>query len=66
MLPVNDPCGVLVEFIDMDQEKTSLWSADLEKNTAEFTGDLGTGRSTQTVGAHFLSPESSLAEAMFF
>ncbi len=46
--------------------KTFQWQADLTKNHAEFVGDLGHGRTTLTVGAHLLSPEQALAEAMFF
>ncbi|MFZ5495902.1 MAG: glucose-6-phosphate dehydrogenase assembly protein OpcA [Verrucomicrobiota bacterium] len=49
-----------------DPRKTFLWQADLAKNHAEFTGDLGHGRTTLTVGAHLLTPEQALAEAMFF
>ncbi len=49
-----------------DPKKTFLWQADLAKNHAEFVGDLGHGRTTLTVGAHLLSPEAALAEAMFF
>ncbi len=47
-------------------KKTFHWQADLAKNHAEFTGDLGTGRTTLTLGAHLLTPEMALAEAMFF
>lgn len=46
--------------------KLFRWQADLANNHAEFTGDLGHGRTTLTVGAHLLSPELALAEAMFF
>ena len=49
-----------------DAKKTFQWQADLAKNHAEFIGDLGTGRTTLTVGAHLLAPEMALAEAMFF
>jgi hypothetical protein len=49
-----------------DPKKIFLWQADLAKNHAEFTGDLGHGRTNLTVGAHLLSPEMALAEAMFF
>lgn len=49
-----------------DPKKVFTWEADLAKNHAEFTGDLGTGRTTQTVGAHLLAPEMALSEAMFF
>jgi hypothetical protein len=46
--------------------KVFQWQADLANNHAEFTGDLGHGRTTLTVGAHLLAPELALAEAMFF
>jgi Glucose-6-phosphate dehydrogenase subunit len=46
--------------------KTFRWEADLARDEAQFMGDLGTGRSSLTVGAHLLSPEMTLAEAMFF
>jgi len=49
-----------------DAKKVFQWQADLSNNHAEFTGDLGQGRTTLTVGAHLLSPELALAEAMFF
>lgn len=49
-----------------DPKKIFRWEADLVKNHAEFTGDLGTGRTSLTVGAHLLAPEMALAEAMFF
>ncbi|AOS46202.1 Glucose-6-phosphate dehydrogenase subunit [Lacunisphaera limnophila] len=49
-----------------DTKKIFLWQADLSKNQAVFTGDLGHGRTTLTVGAHLLTPELALAEAMFF
>lgn len=49
-----------------DPKKLFRWEADLAKNHAEFTGDLGTGRTTLTLGAHLLGPEAALAEAMFF
>ena len=47
-------------------QKVFQWQADLTKNSAEFAGDLGTGRTTLTVGAHLLAPEMALAEACFF
>lgn len=47
-------------------QKAFQWRADLPKNEACFVGDLGTGRTTLTVGAQLLSPEASLSEAMFF
>lgn len=46
--------------------KVFRWEADLARNQAEFIGDLGTGRTTLTLGAHLLSPDQALAEAMFF
>lgn len=49
-----------------DPKKTFRWQADLKGNHAEFVGDLGHGRTTLTVGAHLLTPEMALAEAMFF
>jgi hypothetical protein len=55
-----------LSFDYADPKKVFLWQADLAKNHAEFTGDLGHGRTTLTVGAHFLSTEMALAEAMFF
>jgi len=64
--PVDCPGCFSLEFTYADPNKTFRWSADLSKNEAEFTGDLGMGRSTQTVGAHLLVPEQALSEAMFF
>jgi len=49
-----------------DPKKIFKWEADLAKNHAEFTGDLGTGRTTLTLAAQLLAPEMALAEAMFF
>jgi hypothetical protein len=49
-----------------DTKKVFHWQASLEENEARFTGDLGAGRTTLTVGAHLLSPEMTLSEAMFF
>jgi hypothetical protein len=49
-----------------DPKKIFQWQADLAKNHAEFTGDLGTGRTTLTAGAQLLAPEMALAEACFF
>jgi glucose-6-phosphate dehydrogenase assembly protein OpcA len=49
-----------------DPKKSFRWQADLSANQAEFSGDLGHGRTTLTVGAHLLTPEMALAEAMFF
>lgn len=64
--PVDCAGCFSLEFGYQDPKKIFSWSADLTKDHAEFTGDLGSGHSTQTVGAHFLSPEMALAEAMFF
>jgi hypothetical protein len=64
--PVDCAGCFSLEFAYADRNKIFRWSADLSKDNAEFTGDLGTGKSTQTVGAHFLAPEMALAEAMFF
>jgi hypothetical protein len=64
--PVDCAGCFSLQFIYADKKKHFEWSADLTKNNAEFTGDLGTGRSTQTVSAHFMAPEAALAEAMFF
>jgi len=47
-------------------EKSFRWHADLAANHAEFIGELGAGRTTLSLGAHLLSPEMALAEAMFF
>lgn len=55
-----------VEFTYAQAGKVFQWQADLTRDQAEFIGDLGTGRTTQTVAAHLLKPESALAEAMFF
>lgn len=55
-----------VEFNYADPKKVFCWSADLTKDQAEFVGDMGTGRTTQTVAAHFLTAEAALSEAMFF
>lgn len=55
-----------LSFRYADPRKTFLWQADLAKNQAEFVGDLGHGRTTLSVGAHLLTPEQALAEAMFF
>jgi hypothetical protein len=64
--PVDCAGCFSLEFTYADSKKIFRWSADLATNHAEFTGDLGTGRSTQTVGASLLEPEMALAEAMFF
>jgi hypothetical protein len=64
--PENCPGSFELSFGYAGGKKTFLWKADLGKNHAEFTGDLGTGRTTLTLGAHLLAPEMALAEAMFF
>ncbi len=64
--PVEKAGCFTIEFTYTDPAKKLLWAADLTKDNAEFMGDLGTGKSTQTVSAHFLAPEMALAEAMFF
>lgn len=64
--PVEGSLGFAMEFAYADAKKTFRWTADLQKGQAEFTGDLGTGRTTQTLGAHLLAPEMALSEAMFF
>jgi hypothetical protein len=55
-----------LEFRYGDDKKGFHWQADLTKNSSEFTGDLGNGRTTLNLGAHLLAPELALAEAMFF
>ncbi|MBL9216367.1 MAG: glucose-6-phosphate dehydrogenase assembly protein OpcA [Opitutaceae bacterium] len=55
-----------LEFHYADPAKVFRWSADLARDHAEFLGDLGTGRTTLTAGAHFLAPDMALSEAMFF
>lgn len=55
-----------LSFAYADAGKVFQWQASLVDNHAEFTGDLGAGRTTLTVGAHLLAPEVALAEAMFF
>ena len=49
-----------------DPKKVFLWEADLTQNHAQFTGDLGTGRTVLNAAAQLLAPEMALAEAMFF
>jgi len=63
-----EPCQGCFElsFGYADPAKIFRWEADLAKNHAQFTGDLGTGRTSLTVGASLLAPEMALAEAMFF
>lgn len=55
-----------MDFSYADPKKTFNWSADLGRDHAEFTGDLGTGPTKLVAGAHFLAPEMALSEAMFF
>ena len=64
--PVAGSGSFSMEFDYADVKKTFRWVADLGRNQAEFIGDLGTGRTTQILGAHFLTPEMALSEAMFF
>ncbi len=66
LIPEDCPGCFELAFAYADPRKLFRWQADLARNEAEFTGDLGTGRTTLTVGAHLLSPEMTLAEAMFF
>jgi hypothetical protein len=55
-----------MEFTYANPKKIFSWTADLSTDHAEFVGDLGTGRTALVAGAHFLSPELALSEAMFF
>ena len=64
--PVDCPGCFSMEFTYADPKKVFKWEADLSANHADFTGDLGTGRTTLTAAAQFLSPEAALSEAMFF
>ncbi len=64
--PLDGPASFSMEFAYEDKRKTFRWAADLRTSHAEFTGDLGTGRTTQTLGAQLLAPEMALSEAMFF
>jgi hypothetical protein len=64
--PVDCPGCFSMEFAYADAGKTFRWMADLSRDHAEFTGDLGQGRTTLEAGAHFLPPELALSEAMFF
>lgn len=64
--PVDCAGCFSLEFVYGDPKKNFRWSADLTKDNAEFSGDMGTGKSTLTASAHFLTPEMALAEAMFF
>jgi glucose-6-phosphate dehydrogenase assembly protein OpcA len=64
--PVDCPGCFAMEFAYAAPGKFFRWTADLTRNHAEFTGDLGAGRSSLTAGAHLLATELSLSEAMFF
>ncbi len=55
-----------LKFSYTDPKKLFSWEADLDKDHADFIGDLGTGRTTLVAGAHFLAPELALSEAMFY
>lgn len=55
-----------LEFGYGDTGKYFRWRANLERDEAVFEGDLGTGRTALTLGAHLLAPELALSEAMFF
>jgi len=66
VIPVDCAGCFSLDFGYADPAKTFHWAADLDTNHADFIGDLGTGRSTLTVGASLLEPEMALAEAMFF
>ncbi len=66
LTPDEGPASFAMEFVYAEANKFFRWSADLKKDHAGFSGDLGTGRTTQTLGAHFLAPEMALSEAMFF
>jgi hypothetical protein len=41
------------------------WSADLDERLAEYSGDLGAGRTRLTTTAQLLEPHAALSEAMF-
>lgn len=56
----------VVDFTYNDPRKHFHWQADLTKDEARFDGDLGAGPTSLIVGAHLLSPEMMLSEAMFF
>ena len=47
-------------------KKTFSWTGDLEKHTALFEADFGTGTTTLPAAVSLLSPEAALSEAMFF
>ena len=64
--PVDCPGCLSIEFAYAGSKKFFRWTADLSKDLAEFSGDLGAGATTLTTGAHLLAPELALSEAMFF
>ena len=64
--PVDCAGCFSMDFAYADQKKSFRWVADITTDHADFTGDLGTGKSTLTASAHFLEPEMALSEAMFF
>ncbi|MDI1320117.1 MAG: glucose-6-phosphate dehydrogenase assembly protein OpcA [bacterium] len=64
--PVDCPGCFSMRFTYADPKKVFSWEADLSQDHADFTGDLGMGRTTLEVGAHFLAAEQALSEAMFF
>lgn len=64
--PGDGAAGLSMEFAYTGARKSFRWAADLSKDHAEFTGDLGTGGTTQAVGAQFLTPEMAMSEAMFY
>jgi hypothetical protein len=63
---VDCPGCFAMQFTYAEAQKTFSWDADLATDHADFTGDLGTGKTTLEAGAHFLAPELALSEAMFF
>jgi hypothetical protein len=64
--PVDCEGCFSMEFAYAESQKMFKWVAHLDRDHADFEGDLGTGRTTLTAGAHFLAPENALSEAMFF
>lgn len=55
-----------IAFDYVGATKKFVWSADLAARQAEFTGDLGHGRTALTANARLLEPAEALSEAMFF
>lgn len=51
--PVDCPGCLSMAFAYAEPRKVFKWAADLSKDHAEFTGDLGTGRTSLVAGAHF-------------